>query len=92
MCNANCAKSPIHEAECSLTASRGTPLQMPANCFNKPYPIYEVVAILRCLHLKQSSDAKWKKLKELEPPTHRKLATPRELRGSRPQPRKFKIV
>eukprot|EP00092_Neocalanus_flemingeri_P038962 GFUD01042416.1.p1 GENE.GFUD01042416.1~~GFUD01042416.1.p1 ORF type:complete len:551 (+),score=82.13 GFUD01042416.1:176-1828(+) len=67
MCNANCAKSAVHEAECSLTAARGSPLQMPANCFNKPYPIYEVVAILRCLHLKQSSDAKWKKLKELEP-------------------------
>jgi len=67
MCNANCSKSEVHQAECTLTASRGTPLQMPANCFNKPYPIYEVVTILRCLYLKQVSGAKWKKLKELEP-------------------------
>ena len=76
-----------------------------SSCWNKPYPIYEVVTILRCLHLKQvllavtpsssprqchyhhidpkngqlwqnliwscelcqTSGAKWKKLKELEP-------------------------
>ena len=24
-----------------------------SSCWNKPYPIYEVVTILRCLHLKQ---------------------------------------
>ena len=40
---------------------------MPAGVFNKPYPVYEVITILRCLYLKQSFDAKWKKLKELEP-------------------------
>jgi len=66
MCNATCAKSQAHEPECSLTASRGSPLQMPANCYNKPYPIYEVVTILRSLYLKQSSAGKWKKLQELE--------------------------
>jgi len=66
MCNAVCAKSPSHEAECNLTASRGNPLQMPPNCYNKPYPIYEVVTILRSLYLKQSSPAKWKKLRELQ--------------------------
>jgi len=49
-----------------LTAARGTPLQMPGNCYNKPYPIYEVVTILRCLYLKQTSASKWKKLRELE--------------------------
>jgi len=67
MCNATCAKSPVHESECALTANRGTPLTMPSSCWNKPYPIYEVVTILRCLHLKQTSGPKWKKLKELEP-------------------------
>ena len=40
---------------------------MPSNAFNKPYPVYEVVTILRCLYLKQTSEAKWKKLRELEP-------------------------
>ena len=40
---------------------------MPAGIFNKPYPVYEVITILRCLYLKQSCEAKWKKLKELEP-------------------------
>jgi len=66
MCNATCAKSQMHEPECMLTAARGTPLQMPGNCYNKPYPIYEVVTILRSLHLKQTSASKWKKLRELE--------------------------
>jgi len=67
MCNSSCAKAAVHEPECGLTAARGSPLQMPASCYNKPYPIYEVVTILRCLSLKQTSDSKWKKLRELEP-------------------------
>lgn len=66
MCNPGCAKSQVHEPECVLTASRGSPLQMPSNCYNKPHPIYEVVTILRCLYLKQASLPKWKKLRELE--------------------------
>jgi len=67
MCSEKCAKSAVHEAECNLTQIRGSPIQMPAGVFNKPYPVYEVITILRCLYLKQSFDAKWKKLKELEP-------------------------
>jgi len=67
MCSSTCAKASVHEAECSLTAARGSPIQMPSNAFNKPYPVYEVVTILRCLYLKQTSEAKWKKLRELEP-------------------------
>ena len=67
MCSSTCAKAQVHEAECSLTAARGSPIQMPSNAFNKPYPVYEVVTILRCLYLKQTSEAKWKKLRELEP-------------------------
>ena len=67
MCSEKCAKSPVHEAECNLTQARGSPIQMPAGVFNKPYPVYEVITILRCLYLKQSYDAKWKKLRELEP-------------------------
>jgi len=67
MCNEKCAKSPVHEAECNLTQIRGSPIQMPAGVFNKPYPVYEVITILRCLYLKQTFDAKWKKLRELEP-------------------------
>ena len=41
-------------------------MQMPSSCYHKPYPIYEVVTILRCLALKQSAPQKWKKLRELE--------------------------
>jgi len=67
MCNATCAKAQCHEGECNLTQIRGSPIQMPAGIFNKPYPVYEVITILRCLYLKQSCEAKWKKLKELEP-------------------------
>jgi len=67
MCNTSCASQPVHEAECELTAARGSPLTMPPNCWNKPYPIYEVVTILRCLRLKQTSSGKWKKFRELEP-------------------------
>ena len=67
MCSATCAKAAIHEAECNLTQARGSPIQMPQNVFNKPYPVYEVITILRCLYLKQSCESKWKKLKELEP-------------------------
>lgn len=66
MCNATCAKSVNHEGECGITAARGTPMQMPSHVYHKPYPIYEVVTILRCLSLKQSAPAKWKKLRELE--------------------------
>ena len=67
LCGPACAKAAAHEAECTLTAARGSPLQIPSSAFNKPYPVYEVVTILRCLHLKQVSDQKWKKLRELEP-------------------------
>jgi len=67
LCNSSCAKAAAHEAECTLTAARGSPIQMPSSAFNKPYPVYEVVTILRCLHLKQTSEQKWKKLRELEP-------------------------
>jgi len=67
MCNATCAKAQCHEGECNLTQIRGSPIQMPAGIFNKPYPVYEVITILRCLYLKQTCEAKWKKLKELEP-------------------------
>ena len=57
----------MHSVHFMFAHLRGSPIQMPASVFNKPYPVYEVITILRCLYLKQSFDAKWKKLRELEP-------------------------
>ena len=57
----------VHSDHFIIAHFRGSPIQMPATVFNKPYPVYEVITILRCLYLKQSFDAKWKKLRELEP-------------------------
>ena len=54
MCNEICAASPSHKPECEMTLARGHPMQIEV-VSGKPFPLYETVAIMRCLHLKVSA-------------------------------------
>ena len=68
MCNEICAASPSHKPECEMTLARGHPMQIEV-VSGKPFPLYETVAIMRCLYLKVSAPEKYKALMALEPHT-----------------------
>lgn len=66
MCSDTCAGSVTHQPECALTRQRGSPISLDIKNNSKPYPLYEVVAILRCMSLKTTDPDKYKSLFELE--------------------------
>ena len=68
MCNEVCAASPSHKPECEMTLARGHPMQIEV-VSGKPFPLYETVAIMRCLYLKVTAPDKYKALMALEPHT-----------------------
>uniref|UniRef100_A0A0K2TV79 Protein msta n=2 Tax=Lepeophtheirus salmonis TaxID=72036 RepID=A0A0K2TV79_LEPSM len=72
MCNEICRNSPAHIPECRITAERGSPIKI-AVTINKPFPLYEVVALLRCLYMKEKSSEKYKALIRLEPHTKERI-------------------
>ena len=69
MCNEACSASPNHKPECEMTLARGHPMKIDIGNAAKPFPLYETVAIMRCLSLKITSPEKYKALLALEPHT-----------------------
>jgi len=69
MCNEACSTSPNHKPECEMTLARGHPMKIDIGNAAKPFPLYETVAIMRCLSLKITSPEKYKALLALEPHT-----------------------
>ena len=69
MCNEACSASPNHKPECQMTLARGHPMKIDIGNAAKPFPLYETVAIMRCLSLKITSPEKYKALLALEPHT-----------------------
>ena len=69
MCNEACAASPSHKPECQMTLARGHPMSIDIGNSSKPFPLYETVAIMRCLYLKNTAPEKYKALMALEPHT-----------------------
>ena len=68
MCNETCSSAPSHKPECQMTLARGHPMSIDI-VSGKPFPLYETVAIMRCLSLKNSAPEKYKALMALEPHT-----------------------
>ena len=66
MCNEACAGSPTHQPECQLTRQRGSPITLEVKSSTKAFPLYEAVAILRCMSLKTTDPDKYKGIMELE--------------------------
>ena len=58
-----------HKPECQMTLARGHPMKIDIGNAAKPFPLYETVAIMRCLSLKITSPEKYKALLALEPHT-----------------------
>ncbi len=77
MCGDACAGAPVHQAECRLTQSRGSPINLEIKNPSKPFPLYESVALLRCLALKSSQPDKYKSLFQLEAHTEERKRTGR---------------
>ena len=69
MCNEACSLAPVHKPECQMTANRGQPMSIDIGNGTKPFPLYETVAIMRCLSLKVTAPEKYKALMALEPHT-----------------------
>ena len=66
MCAEACTAAASHQAECALTRARGSPINIEIKNSAKPFPLYEAVAILRCMSLKTTGPDKYKALFELE--------------------------
>ena len=66
MCNETCAGSVTHQPECQLTRQRGSPINLEIKSSTKAFPLYETVAIIRCLALKTTDPDKYKAIMELE--------------------------
>lgn len=66
MCSDTCSGSVTHQAECAMTRQRGSPINLEIKSSAKPFPLYESVAILRCMALKSTDPDKYKGLFELE--------------------------
>ena len=66
MCAEACTAAASHQSECSLTRARGSPLNLEIKNASKPFPLYEAVAIMRCMTLKNTAPDKYKSLFELE--------------------------
>jgi len=66
MCSEACAGSPTHQPECRLTRQRGSPITLEIKSSTKAFPLYEAVAILRCMSLKTTDPDKYKGIMELE--------------------------
>ena len=69
MCNETCSAAPMHKPECQMTSNRGQPMSIDIGNGAKPFPLYETVAIMRCLSLKETAPEKYKALMALEPHT-----------------------
>ena len=77
MCAEACTAAASHQAECALTRARGSPINIEIKNSAKPFPLYEAVAILRCMSLKNSEPDKYKSLFELEGHTEERKRTGR---------------
>ena len=66
MCSEACAGSPTHQPECRLTRQRGSPITLEVKSSTKAFPLYEAVAIFRCMSLKTTDPDKYKGIMELE--------------------------
>jgi hypothetical protein len=77
MCSDTCSGSVAHQPECSLTQQRGSPINLEIKNPSKPFPLYESVAILRCLALKATDPDKYKSIMQLEGHTEERKRTGR---------------
>eukprot|EP00095_Tigriopus_kingsejongensis_P011425 maker-scaffold953_size76948-snap-gene-0.8 protein:Tk11425 transcript:maker-scaffold953_size76948-snap-gene-0.8-mRNA-1 annotation:"hypothetical protein DAPPUDRAFT_194440" len=66
MCSDLCIGSSNHVPECTLNNSRGKPIPDEVGSNSVPNPIYEAIATLRCIYLKQSNPDVFEKLMQLE--------------------------
>ena len=66
MCSEACSGSVTHQPECRLTRQRGSPINLEIKSSTKAFPLYETVAILRCMSLKTTDPDKYKGIMELE--------------------------
>ncbi|KAE8736581.1 hypothetical protein FOCC_FOCC017963 [Frankliniella occidentalis] len=77
MCGPECANNPKHRGECRLTVQkRGD--KMNIRNFGLPHPSYQCIATLRCLALRDSSSAKWRRLLEMESHSEQRAGSPRQ--------------
>ena len=72
MCSDSCVASENHRAECAMSQRREKPISIDVTS-KRPNPLYEVVAILRCMHLKTSNEDKYNSLMRLEAHTQERM-------------------
>ena len=77
MCSDTCSSAVSHQPECCLTRQRGSPIKLEIKNTSKPFPLYESVALLRCMFLKQSEPDKYKAILQLESHKEERLRTGR---------------
>lgn len=70
-------ESASHVPECSFTQARGKAIPPDVAHSKRPHPLYEIVALLRCLYLKQSNQALYDKLLQLESHTQERMKSGR---------------
>lgn len=77
LCSESCMESASHVPECSFTQARGKAIPPDVAHSKRPHPLYEIVALLRCLYLKQSNQALYDKLLQLESHTQERMKSGR---------------
>ncbi|XP_059080640.1 SET domain-containing protein SmydA-8-like isoform X1 [Tigriopus californicus] len=77
LCSEGCMDSASHVPECSFTQARGKPIPADVAHSKRPHPLYEIVALLRCLYHKQSNQPLYDKLLQLESHTQERLRSGR---------------
>ena len=80
MCSDTCSSSASHQPECNLTRQRGSPIKLEIKNANKPFPLYEAVALLRCMALKATDPDKYKSILQLESHKEERIRTGRYLK------------
>ena len=77
MCNDTCSSSISHQPECNLSRTRGSPIKLDIKNASKPFPLYEAVALLRCMALKNTEPDKYKSIMQLESHKEERVRTGR---------------
>ena len=77
MCNDTCSSSISHQPECNLSRARGSPIKLDIKNASKPFPLYEAVALLRCMSLKNTDPDKYKSILQLESHKEERIRTGR---------------
>ena len=73
LCSESCVQSENHRAECVMSQKREKPITLEVTGSKRPTPLYEVVAILRCMYLKQANEDKYNNLMKLEAHTQERM-------------------